>query len=213
MSEGVVEMGILTVKTTENIGWKGDEPTEVVKKSFNEGIVKTGDKVLDIGSGFGRNANWLAQKGAEVTGVNINDDEIKHSQVTAREAGVNVNYIHADATSLPFPDGSFEVALDLGCSHEIPSKEGQEKAMKEVVRILKPGGHLVYFGFSKDHPLYSENKENPRFRSIDDIKNLYGDHFEIVSQEEARWKPKPQEKVDFKEHVGINVVMKKKTTP
>ncbi|OGM12393.1 hypothetical protein A2W13_01995 [Candidatus Woesebacteria bacterium RBG_16_36_11] len=204
-------MNIFAVKTTENIGWKGDEPTEIVKKSFNDGMVKTGDKVLDIGSGFGRNANWLAQKGAEVTGVNINDDEIKHAREKAQESGVNVNYIHADATSLPFPDSSFDVALDLGCSHEIPSKEGQEKAMKEVARILKPGGHLVFFGFSKDHPLYSKNKENPRFRSIDDIKNLYGDNFEIVSQEEARWKPKPEENVDFKEHVGINVVMKKKT--
>ncbi len=199
-----------TVKTPENIGWKGDEPTEVVKNAFTKGIIKTGDKVLDIGSGFGRNSNWLAEKDAEVTGVNINDDEIKQATIKAQEAQVNVNYIHTDAVSLPFPENSFEVALDLGCSHLIPSKEGQEKAMKEAARILKPGGYLVYFGFSKDHPSYLKNTENPMFRSIEDVKSMYGNDFEIISQEETRWKPKPEENVNFEEHVGINVVMKKK---
>ena len=195
---------------SDNIGWKGDEPTEVVKNAFKEGIIKTGDRVLDIGCGFGRNANWLAKMGCKVTAVNINDDEIKQAKIKVQEAQVNVDYIHADATSLPFPESSFDVALDLGCSHMIPSKEGQEKAMKETARILKPDGYLVYFGFSKDHPSYLKNTENPMFRSIEDVKSMYGNDFEIISHEETRWKPKPEENANIEEHVGINVVMKKK---
>jgi ubiquinone/menaquinone biosynthesis C-methylase UbiE len=203
-------MGIPTVKISDNIGWKGDEPTEVVKNAVKEGIIKAGDKVLDIGSGFGRNANALAKIDADVTAVNINDDEIEQAKKRAEEAGVSVNYIHADATELPLPDKGFDVALDLGCSHMISSKEGQEKAAKEASRVIKPGGYLVYFGFSKEHPSYKNKPESPMFRSIEDVKDMYSNDFEIISQEETRWKPKPEENANFKEHVGINVVMKKK---
>jgi len=193
-----------------NIGWKGDEPTEEVKNAFKEGIIKTGDKVLDIGCGFGRNANWLAKMGPEVTAVNINDDEIRHAKIKAREARVNVNYIHADATLLPFPENYFDVALDGGCSHMIPSRDGQEKAMKETARILRHGGYLIYFGFSKDHPTYLKNTKNPMFRSIEDIQDVYSGEFEILSHQETRWKPKPEENANIEEHVGINVIMKRR---
>jgi len=195
---------------SNNVGWEGDEATEVIKSAFKEGIIKSGDGVLDIGCGFGRNANWLAKMGAEVTAVNINDDEIRQAKLKAQEAQVSVNYIHADATSLPFPNNSFEIALDLGCSHMIPSKKDQRKAMRQTARILKPGGYLIYFGFSKNHPSYLKNKRKSQFRSIEDIQDVYGEKFEILSHEETRWKPKSTEHANFKEHVGINVIMKRK---
>jgi ubiquinone/menaquinone biosynthesis C-methylase UbiE len=194
----------------ENIGWKGDSPTEIVTSNFENGVVKPGDKLLDIGCGFGRNSNWLASKGLDVTAININDEEINEAKKSAKKLNADVNYIHANAIELPFKDNSFDVALDLGCSHMIPSKDGQEKAAKEASRVVKHGGILIYFGFSKDHPLYLKNPDNPMFRSIEDVQSIYGNDFEILSQEETQWKPKPEENSDINEHVGINVVMKRK---
>mgnify|MGYP001611051560 CR=1 FL=1 len=193
-----------------NIAWKGDEPTEVVVKSFNSGVIKPGNKLLDVGCGFGRNANWLAGKGVDVTAVNINDEEIKEAIEKAEKLGVNVYYLYANAIELPFPDNSFDVVLDLGCSHMITDKEGQQKAEMETARVLKPGGRLVYFGFSKNHPDYINKPDSPMFRSLEDIGSMYRDDFEILSREETRWKPKPEEKRKYSEHVGINVVMGKK---
>lgn len=204
------EMGTPTIIKSENVGWKGEEPTEVVKKTVDEGIIKVGDRVLDIGCGFGRNANYLAEEGAQVTAVNINDQEIAQAKARAHEAGVNIDYLHADATSLPFADASFDAALDLGCSHMIPTRELQEKAAREAARVIKPGGALVFFGFSKDHPSYQKNPAKPMFRSLEDIQAMYGEFFEIVSYEKSRWEPSPQEHANFKEHVGINIVMKRK---
>ena len=130
-----------------NIGWMGDKPTEIVRNTFSKGIIKAGDRLLDIGCGFGRNSNWLAGKGVVVTAININDDEIRQAKIKAQELQVKVNYIHANTVSLPFPDSSFEVALDLGCTHMITNRNRQVKAMKETARILTPGGYLIYFGF------------------------------------------------------------------
>ena len=76
------------MKISGNIAWKGNEPTEIVIRSFKEGIIKLGDKLLDVGCGFGRNANWLAGKGFIVTAVNISDEEIKEAREKAKKSCV-----------------------------------------------------------------------------------------------------------------------------
>lgn len=199
-----------TMKTSENIAWEGDEPTETVIKNFEEGTIKPGNRILDVGSGFGRNANWLAKKGAKVAAVNINDEEIKIGKEKAEKLGVNVSYLHANATELPFPDNSFDVVLDLGCSHMIPDKEAQKKAEAEAARVIKSGGLLVYSGFSKEHPDYINKPNSPMFRDLEDIQAIYGNDFDILSHKETRWQPKPEEKRDFSEHVGLEIVLKRK---
>ena len=48
------------------------------------------------------------------------------------------------------------------------------------------------------------------FRNLDDIQNMYGNDFDILSHEENRWLPKPEEKSNFSEHVGLNIILMKK---
>jgi len=193
-----------------NVGWRWDEPTELITNSFREGIIKVGDRVLDIGCGLGRNSNWLASKGVLVTAVNIDNKEIDEAMKKAVELGVYVNYFWAEATNLPLANNDFEVVIDAGCSHMLPNKESQERMEKEVFRILKPGGHLIYFGFSKKHPAYFNKLNSPMFRDLDEIERLYSRDFEIISVEEISWPVKAEEKVNYKKHVGLNILMRKK---
>ena len=118
--------------------------------------------ILDVGCGFGRNANWLAKKGVNVTAVNIDEKEIKIAREKAEKMEINISYFHANATELEFPANSFDVVLDLGCSHMIPDREGQKKSEAEMARVLKPSGRLIYFGFSKAHPSYISKKSSPK---------------------------------------------------
>lgn len=201
---------LLRGKGWKNVGWKSDEPTEMVVRGFKNGLIKPGDKVLDIGCGFGRNSNFLAGKGANVTAININDEELDYAKKKAKEMGVNVIYLHADATQLPFPDGSFDLLIDGGCTHMIPSSQGQKLAELEAARILKPKGILIYFGFSKKHPGYLNKPKSPQFRDLEDIKEMYGDSFDIVTSKTHRWQPIPGEDTKILEHVGLEIVMEKK---
>jgi ubiquinone/menaquinone biosynthesis C-methylase UbiE len=210
MGEGSQTPEQETMKQPELKGWEGEEATKEVKKYFQEGVIKSGDTVLDIGSGFGRNANYLAEQGVKVTAINIDDQELQISKERAEKLGVKVNYYHANATELPFSDSSFDVVMDFGCTHMLPSNEEQKIAEAEAARVLKPEGTLVYFGFSKEHPDAAKKPDSPQFRSLDDIKAIYGNDFDIISSEEARWQPKPEEGANFPEHVGLNIVLKKK---
>ena len=90
------------------------------------------------------------------------------------------------------------------------SREQQERFEDKAAQLTKPGGMLIYFGFSKGHPSYSRKPDSPMFRDIEDLERLYGADFEILSQSEERWQPKPEENANFSEHVGLNIIMRRK---
>lgn len=190
-------------ESKENSQWEGADPTSLATDLVDQGIVKEGSHVLDLGCGFGRNSNWLASKGAIVSAININEEELSEAKRRAEELSVNVKYINADAGSLPFEDSSFDVVLDAGCTH-MCDEQTQGKSVLEAVRILKTGGYLQFFGFSKEHPSYQKNSESPQFRDLEDIKKQYGEYFEIGEPKRKEWEYQGQR------HVGLEILMRKK---
>jgi len=187
----------------ENSQWEGQGPTSLATELVDQGLVKEGTHVLDLGCGFGRNANWLASKGALVDAININDEELSIAKRRANELNVNVNYIKADAGTLPFSDSSIDVILDAGCTHMCNGKT-QKESILEANRILKPGGYLKFFGFSKEHPSYKKNSSNPQFRDLKDIKRQYGKYFEIGEPKKKEWEQNGDK------HIGLEILMKRK---
>lgn len=194
----------------KNKAWEDSQPTKEIVDNFKKGIIKEGDRLLDIGCGFGRNSNWLASKGVVVSAININNNEIDEAMSRAVKLGVYVNYFWANAINLPFTNNDFEIVIDAGCSHLLPDKNAQQQAEREVSRILKPGRYLIYFGFSKKHPAYKNKVESLMFRDLDDIKKTYGQDFEILKVEEVSWKTRIEEKAKYSEHIGLNILMRKK---
>lgn len=194
----------MDLENRENSQWEGEEPTSLATELVDQGIVKEGTHLLDLGCGFGRNSNWLANEGAIVDAININEEELKEARRRADAQGVKVNYVKADAGSLPFPDSSFDVLLDAGCTH-MCDMETQQKAVRESARVVKQGGYLQFFGFSKEHPSYLKNTSSSQFRNLEDIQKQYGEYFEILGE------PKRKEwKHGEDTHIGIEILMKRK---
>ncbi|GEM_PF-2148499 len=187
----------------ENFQWESQEPTSLATELVDHDVVKEGTHVLDLGCGFGRNSNWLASKGAIVDAVNINEEELNEARKRASELNVKVNYVKADAGVLPFSDSSFDVILDAGCTH-MCEKETQERFVLEARRILKTGGYLQYFGFSKEHPGYLRNPNSTQFRDIGDIRRQYGEYFEIGEPKRKGWNHNGEK------HIGLEILMRKK---
>ncbi len=94
-----------------------DLPDEPLVTWVREGILGDlrGLSVLDIGSGNGRNARWLASQGARVTAVDIAGDLLAtyaHCQ--------GVSTVHADFLRDDIPHSNFDLVYDSGCLHHIP---------------------------------------------------------------------------------------------
>jgi ubiquinone/menaquinone biosynthesis C-methylase UbiE len=103
-----------------------------------------GQQLLDVGCGNGAAAIRLAQTfGLSVTGVDIDPGQIT-AATSAAGPRSGVRFLAADATALPFPDGEFDLVYTNKTTHHIPH---WEHALEEMVRVLKPGGHLIYSDF------------------------------------------------------------------
>ena len=109
------------------------------------------DKViLDLGCGTGRNANYLAEKGNKVIGIEISKTALNQAQESADEMGVKVDYRLGDiGLTYDIPSNSIDVALDITSSNSL-DEVGRENYLKETERVLKPNGYFFVRALAKD---------------------------------------------------------------
>lgn len=99
-------------------------------------------RILDCGGGPGRYAVALAQEGYQVTLLDLSEKCLAFAQKKAEELGVCgiEAFVHASATSLPFPDEQFDAVLLAGPLYHLVREEDRLAAMRESLRVLKTGG-------------------------------------------------------------------------
>ena len=109
--------------------------------------VKAGDSALDLCCGTGDIAFALAERGADVTGLDFSQ---KMLEVAAhrleRSDCKRLKFIQGDAQSLPFPDNSFD-AVTVG--YGLRNLSNLETGLREMVRVVKPSGRIVALDFGK----------------------------------------------------------------
>ena len=66
-------------------------------------------RALDVGSGEGADAIWLARQGWQVTGIDISSVALERAREAAAAAGVSVTWQHGDPVRTPFEEGSFDL--------------------------------------------------------------------------------------------------------
>jgi len=133
----------------------GEEPRSDLKRYLKflrkmEGCQLENMTVLDLGSGNGKNANYLAGLGNEVIGLEISPTAVKMANSQAKEMKVKVDYRLADiGKEYPFNDESFDLIIDIMSSNSLDEKE-RETYLAEVSRVLKKGGHFFVRALCKD---------------------------------------------------------------
>ncbi|MGH3505371.1 MAG: methyltransferase domain-containing protein [Nocardioidaceae bacterium] len=110
------------------------------------------ERILDIGCGRGAVLLLAARRlpMGRAVGVDVwrRRDQSGNTRVAAEHnasvEGVadRVEFVDADARELPFPDGSFDVAVSNLAIHNIAGANGRNQALREAVRVLRPGGQL-----------------------------------------------------------------------
>jgi len=102
-------------------------------------------RILDIGGGPGRYAAWLADRGYGVTLADVSPDllDIARSRLGGDPArpGAIDEITEADARDLSrWPDQSFDALLSLGPFYHLIDPNDRDRAVREVVRVVRPGG-------------------------------------------------------------------------
>jgi SAM-dependent methyltransferase len=97
-----------------------------------------GEDVLELGPGPGLTTDVLRERTARLTAVEI--DPRLASSLRERMENTGVEVVEADATAMPFPDGSFSAVLSFTMLHHVSSVTLQDRLFAEARRVLRPGG-------------------------------------------------------------------------
>lgn len=104
--------------------------------------------ILELGCGAAQWSVALAQHGARVVGIDNSDAQLRHARARMQAAGLDFPLLHTSAEAIPLPDRSFDTIF---CDHGAMSFLDPELALREVARLLRPGGR---FAFNAASPLF-----------------------------------------------------------
>ena len=119
------------------------------------GFEKTrGLRVLEIGCGCGSEAERFVRAGAYYTAVDLTNAALSITRRRFQLANLKGRFVQGDAENLPFPDGSFDFVYSHGVLHHTPDTP---RAIREVHRVLSPGGRAVVMLYYRDSFNYYVN--------------------------------------------------------
>ena len=115
-----------------------------VGNPFSIGPVHTGEVVLDIGCGAGVDtllAGKMTGPGGMAVGIDLTSEMLERAEKNLELTDLkNVDFQEASGEDIPFEDNHFDVVISNGVINLIPDKPA---ALKEIIRVLKPGGRLM----------------------------------------------------------------------
>lgn len=130
-------------------------------------LVPGDGRILDYGCGYGRISGELRDAGfGEIVGVDTSAAMIER----ARRERPGIDFRVLTEPRLPFPDGEFDCAILYAVLTCIPSDAEQDALIREIARVLKPGG-LILIG---DYPLQSDERNLRRYDEYAAIHGAYG---------------------------------------
>ena len=108
----------------------------------------SGQKVLEIGLGYGSLSQKIAESGARYTGLDIAKGPVEMVRHRLRQAGLSGTAVQGSILAAPFAERSFDRIITIGCLHHTGE---MGRAVNECRRLLRPGGSLivmVYYAYS-----------------------------------------------------------------
>lgn len=131
-------------KAEGKTGWNDEKDwsewrTEILALIASDGFPKSG-KVLELGCGAGDVSLLFAERGYQVTGIDIAPSAIEWAREKSLKANIKAEFIEGDVRNLRrWEDGVFDIVVDGHCLHCIIGDDRTEM-LKEAYRVLRPGG-------------------------------------------------------------------------
>jgi ubiquinone/menaquinone biosynthesis C-methylase UbiE len=172
--DAVAARGIAREHITEEVLQHHDQDhyggTAAVDRLMAQARVGPEDRVLDICSGLGGPARYIAWKtGCDVTGLDLTASRVEGATALTEAAGLadRVRFRQGNALALPFDDASFTLAISQEAFAHIPDKASLTAG---IARVLQPGGRLVFSDILSREPLAADDArqlfEGMRFSEI-----------------------------------------------
>ena len=137
-------------------------------------------RALDVGSGEGADAIWLARRGWTVTAVEISDIAVRRAREAAESAGVAVEWVCGNALGTPLATRSFDL---VSMQYPALPKAAGEGAMRALLDTVRSGGLLlaVHHDLDDEHRAHMKERgvDAADYVGVDDLARLLADDFTV----------------------------------
>jgi len=162
----------------ERLPWHREEPSALLAAVVSSRNGR--GRALDVGCGAGVLSVWMAQRGLEVTGLDLFPEAIAMARAHADGKGVQAEFVCGDLFSYG-AERPFDVVYDSGCLHSLIG--GDLAAYKrQLLRWLAADGSYVLEHWGKRHPL-DWRPIGPRRRSEAAVQRLFAPELSLVRSE------------------------------
>ena len=162
---------------TENTPWDSGAPDPHLVELVERGELAL-ERLLEIGCGTGTNALWLAERGFDVTALDLAPLAIERAEAKAAAAGARARFLVHDILAAPAPGGPYDLAFDRGVLHVFDEAADRARFAERVVAALRVGGRWLCLAGSTEGP--ERDHGSPR-RSAREIVEAVEPSLEIVA--------------------------------
>jgi 2-polyprenyl-3-methyl-5-hydroxy-6-metoxy-1,4-benzoquinol methylase len=175
MNRLVFEVGYLI--GLARIAWHSETPAAVLVEAKRAGLLKPGQRVLDVGCGLGTNTAWLAQNGLDVTAIDLSGVAVAQLRRRLRKKGLHAKVFRADLLK-GLNEPAFDVVFDRATLHSFAEPAQREAFARELAKLVRPGGLLL---LSELRPVARlAHRTLPPFGlDASDLRALFAPAFEI----------------------------------
>lgn len=117
-----------------------------------------GLKMLDVGCGQGLFTEFMTEHGVEGAGVDIDPSLVGTAKTRIEDRGLKARFLVGRVEQLPYADGTFDICV---ANSILEHAADWEATLREVTRVLRPGGLLVFYTTNRLHPFQQEVNHFP----------------------------------------------------
>jgi ubiquinone/menaquinone biosynthesis C-methylase UbiE len=154
--------------------WNAGGPDPDLVRLVTSKTIPVG-QALDLGTGPGHDAVYLIQNGFDVIGIDISPAAITLARENASSSGLFGFFQVGDIRQIPVEDHFINFVYDRGCFHVLDPGD-RPKAVAEVLRVLKRGGHYLLKVFSDKEP----GSDGPHRFTRKELEDLFSSKFTIL---------------------------------
>lgn len=143
---------------------------DITKRYLDEFIIGDNLEIFDIGGGPGRYSIYLAEKGHQVTLLDLSKKNLEIAKRKCFEKGIVLEgYIHGNALELEGIESQYDVILLMGPLYHLLKESERRKAVEGALKLLKPNGILIATFISSYAPIHDHVMNLYPIESVQDI--------------------------------------------